>query len=71
MHYEDESRGLNLITGLLFGTLVGSALALLSRAAGQIRLRRPPTRREQMRRQLGTFTNEAREVVSRVRARAR
>jgi gas vesicle protein len=71
MHYEDDSRGLNLITGLLFGTLVGSAVALLSRALGRIQLRRPPSRTERMRRQLGTLSNEARDVVSRVRDRAR
>jgi hypothetical protein len=64
MHYEDESRGFNVVAGFLFGALVGSGLALLSRAAGRIELRRPPSRRERVKRRLDAFGDEARKVVA-------
>lgn len=64
MHYEDEARRFNLLSGLLFGTVVGSGLALLGRTLRRVRL---PTRRrsprQRLQRQLDEVRGEARKAA--------
>jgi hypothetical protein len=60
MHYEDQARQFNLLSGFLFGAVVGVGLVLLSGPIRQFELpRRQRTRREILTGQLDTLRGEA------------
>jgi gas vesicle protein len=64
MYYEDQSRRFNLLSGLLFGTVIGTGIALLAGPIRSIELpRRRPNRRKQLQKELDRLSRETRKVV--------
>jgi hypothetical protein len=73
MYYEDQSRRFNVLSGLLFGTVIGTGIALLAGPLRNFELpRRRPNRRKQLQKQLDRLSRDTRKVVgSTVQAGAR
>jgi gas vesicle protein len=73
MYYEDQSRRFNVLSGLLFGTVIGTGIALLAGPLRSLELpRRRPNRRKQLQKRLDRLSRDTRRVVdSTVQAGAR
>lgn len=65
MYYEDQSRRFNVLSGILFGTVIGAGIALLAGPLRSLELpRRRPNRRKQLQKQLDRLGRDTRRAVN-------